>query len=208
MKKITLLVASFLVMGNLAKASATAKVDEMTTRDFSYNEPISFVERGIEFFVFPNGEFDFNTRPNDSQGDYYYKSAGKRTDVAQNRMPQNYGVLIEQDSFGRIRRIGNTFINYDFRDRVTRIGSIFVQYNRYAVSQIGGLTLVYDRFGNFVDMYGEVCRKTGFTNNYYYNHNNSNTYYGSANGYYGNNNNSGYYYKNGRNANEKEEENK
>lgn len=26
-------------------------------------EPIIFRERGIEFMLFPNGEFDFNTRP-------------------------------------------------------------------------------------------------------------------------------------------------
>ena len=31
------------------------------TRDrFDINEPISFTERGIEFFVFANGDFDFN----------------------------------------------------------------------------------------------------------------------------------------------------
>ena len=61
MKKITLLVASVLLVGNFAKASEIIKIaDERTMNRFSFDEPISFTERGIEFFVFLNGDFDFN----------------------------------------------------------------------------------------------------------------------------------------------------
>jgi hypothetical protein len=31
--------------------------------DFRNAEPIVFMERGVEFFVFADGQFDFNTRP-------------------------------------------------------------------------------------------------------------------------------------------------
>jgi len=152
---------------------------------FNLDEPISFTERGIEFFVFTNGDFDFNTRPNDSQGDYFFKSAGKkRANIAASRGAINYGTLIEHDSFGRVRRVGNTFINYDSRDRVSRIGTVYMKYNRFALTQIGGMTLVYNRIGAIVDVFGSVkSRQTyGFTSNYYetaYNHNyhNSNNYY-------------------------------
>jgi len=121
-KKITLLVASFFLVGSMAAASENPVFSDNTTiARFSFDEPISFTERGIEFFVFPNGEFDFNTRPDDSHGDYYYKTAGKRSTVIVQRGPINYGVRIEHDSFGRVRRVGNTFINYDYNDKVNKI---------------------------------------------------------------------------------------
>jgi hypothetical protein len=199
MKKITLLVASVLLLGNFAKASEIIKIaDERFVTRFSFDEPISFTERGIEFFVFPNGDFDFNTRPDDSHGGYQYKQAGKRTsDVNRgNNAPVNYGVLVEHDSFGRVRRVGNTFINYDSRDRVSRIGTVYMRYNRFALTQIGGLQIVYNRRGEIVDMFGQVKgRRSGFTNSYYgsnegYAHNDDNDYHDSTY-----NSNDYYYYK-------------
>jgi hypothetical protein len=195
MKKITLLVASVLLIGNVAKASEINFTDDANANRFSFDEPISFDERGIEFFVFPNGDFDFNTRPDDSQGDYFFKGAGKRgNDKVTNRGAVNYGTLIEFDSFGRVRRVGNTFINYDAHDRVNRIGSVYMRYNRFALTQVGGLQIVYNHFGEIVDMIGEVKgrRNQGFiyphygpttacnTNSNYdysYSYNNSNDYY-------------------------------
>jgi hypothetical protein len=189
MKKITLLVASILLLGNVATASELSFTDVATTR-FNNDEPITFTERGIEFFVFSNGDFDFNTRPNDTQGDYFFKGAGKKENKG--RRPQNFGVLIEHDSFGRVRRVGNTFINYDFSDRVTRIGSIYMKYNRFALAQIGGMRLVYNRFGDVVDTVGSIkgFRNHGFTNTRY-----ENTDYCDLD--YNTTNNSGgdYYYK-------------
>ncbi|MES2411126.1 MAG: hypothetical protein V4535_06745 [Bacteroidota bacterium] len=191
MKKITLLVASILLVGNAVNASEISKSGDEKRSRFSFDEPISFTERGIEFFVFPNGEFDFNTRPDDSQGDYYYKTAGKRGASTQARRPVNYGVRIEQDSYGRVRRVGNTFINYDNRDRVSRIGTIYMKYNRTALAQIGGLRIVYNRRGEIIDTVGRV---KGYSNSGYAfnNYNDDNHYVASNNN--GNNSNS-YYYK-------------
>lgn len=166
MNKITLLVAGILMLGNVANASAIIKTtDEETRTRFSFDEPISFSERGIEFFVFPNGDFDFNTRPEDSDGEYFYKGAGKKVGKTIERGgPVNFGTLVEHDSFGRVRRVGNTFINYDTRDRVSRIGTVYMKYNRFALMQIGGLRLEYNRFGEITDMFGSVKgrRNVGF----------------------------------------------
>jgi hypothetical protein len=192
MKKITLLVASVLLVVNIANAQRNDR--------FSFDEPISFTERGIEFFVFPNGDFDFNTRPTDSHGEFYFKGAGKKGADVQNkgshsRGPINYGVLIEHDSFGRVRRVGNTFINYDYNDRVTRIGSVYMRYNRFALSQVGGLRIIYDRRGDIVDLVGSVkgYRNNGYTSSYYgtttvctsdvdYSYNSVDNYYYKADG--------------------------
>ncbi len=196
MRTITLLAVTLLLTANVTKAQEGRNINlsvERTSR-FDNNEPISFVERGIEFFVFTNGDFDFNTRPNDSQGDYYFKSAGKRITTRGNR-PTNFGVLIEHDSFGRVRRVGNTFINYDINDRVTRIGTVYMKYNRFSLTQIGGMKIIYNRFGDIVDTVGFVKGRSygGFTHT---------TYYGTAQNYnnnycndYSYNDNNFYYYK-------------
>ncbi len=204
MKNFTLLVATILIAVNVTKASGVIKATDVTFKNsYSYNEPIEFMERGISFFVFPNGEFDFNTRPDDTYGNYYYKGAGRRYENNERRNQFNYGVLIENDSFGRIRRIGNTFINYDFNNRVSRIGSVFMRYNRFALAQIGGLQLVYNRFGEIIDSYGSVQanRNRGYSYNNYgssvgncvtgYSNNNENQYLENQNY----SNNDSYYYK-------------
>ncbi|MDN3677289.1 hypothetical protein QWY90_08170 [Flavobacterium paronense] len=187
MKKITLLVASILLFGSVANASEIIRKsgEEKRTR-FSFDEPISFTERGIEFFVFPNGEFDFNTRPDDSEGDYFYKTAGKRGS-SQERKPMNYGTRIEHDSFGRVRRIGNTFINYDSRDRVNRIGSVYMRYNRTALTQIGAMRIVYNRRGEIIDTIGNIKSYSGYAYN-------CSNYYDDDNYTASNYNESDYYY--------------
>ncbi len=200
MKTITLLVGSFLLATNAIFASELKTItDDFTTTSYRYDEPISFTERGTEFFVFANGEFDFNTQPDDSNGDFNYRKAGNKTLERCN--PSNFGVIIEQDSYGRVRRVGNTFINYDYAYRVNRIGSVYLKYNRYALSQIGGMKLVYNRQGEIVDTFGSIKgHRNGFIFNdysvasnhdYHYNNDNSNQEY----------NNDYYYYKtNGKKA--------
>lgn len=187
MRTITLLVASILLTTGLANAQERRISNtSLSTTRFSFDEPISFTERGIEFFVFTNGDFDFNTRPDDSQGDHHYRLAGKRTSEVNRTNPVNFGVLIEHDSFGRVRRVGNTFINYDSRDRVSRIGSVYMRYNRFALTQVGGMRIVYNRRGEIIDMIGQVKRNSGFI----YNNNATATTYGNGNNGSGN----GYYY--------------
>ncbi|HKX85364.1 MAG TPA: hypothetical protein VJL37_01740 [Flavobacterium sp.] len=165
MKKITLLVASIFLAGSMAHASENPVFSDNNEKaygkhkvDYRDAEPISFMERGIEFYVFPNGDFDFNTRPQDSNGNdgYYFKAAGRRATVTVERRPVNYGVRIEHDAFGRVRRVGNTFINYDGFDRVNRIGTVYMRYNSFALTQIGGLRIVYDRKRCIIDMFGQV----------------------------------------------------
>ena len=189
MNKITLLVASILLVGSAANASELIKNSGKVTRNnSSFDEPISFTERGIAFFVFPNGEFDFNTRPDDSQGDYFYKTAGRRGGKIERRGVVNYGVRIEHDSFGRVRRIGNTFINYDNNDRVNRIGTVYMRYNRMMLTQIGGMRIVYNRNGEIVDFIGNIKNYSNngycYDNNYYFQNSNYTASNYATNDYY------------------------
>ena len=150
MKQITLLVAVTLLAGTTMKAStvATTSNESRTTR-FSLDEPITFIERGISFYVFPNGEFDFNTETS-TDTEILYRTNGRRS----NNQPQ--GVRIERDASGKVRRVGNVFINYDFQNRIKRIGTVYMSYNRFALSQVGGLKIIYNRRGEIVNIFGSV----------------------------------------------------
>ncbi|MCY1308254.1 hypothetical protein D9M70_582460 [compost metagenome] len=89
------------------------------------------------------------------------------------------------------------FINYDAQDRIKRIGSVYMTYNRYALSQVGGLQLIYSRNGQIIDTVGSV------KGNAYAENTGSSYYYGSSSNY-GNNSNDNYYYKtNGTNPSKK-----
>ena len=175
MKKVTLMIASLLLI--VTSATATTNLVQETennlriTNRYRYTQPILFVERGVEFLIFPNGAFDFNTEIVDGPyGDdvYYRGNRSRRSSInatwgapgsavrytSVNRRPR--GVLVLHDRFGKVRRIGNVFINYDRFGRVKRIGSVYMRYRRGLLKQVGGLTIQYNRFGDMIGTQGFV----------------------------------------------------
>lgn len=120
MKKGLLLVVAILGLTNLFATNATNE----KIVNYKYDDAVTFLERGIEFHVFLNGDFDFN-----------------RNTIYNNR------TYIRKDHFGRIQQIGNTVINYGFNGNVTGIGNIPVRYNFGQLSSVGNLQVQYDRWG-------------------------------------------------------------
>lgn len=200
MKKITLLVASIFVFGG-SVVNAAEKIDFSVERrspvDFRNADPIVFTERGIEFFIFPDGQFDFNTRPSAGSTDGMYYKSGKKNGVNKtygapaNVRNGNYGVKVEHDYLGRVRRIGNVFINYDSNDRIKRVGSVYMTYNRYALERVGGLEIIYNRRGQIVDIVGSVKGGRGYE---YSQNNNHDHDYDNDNDNDQNSNDDDYYY--------------
>lgn len=182
MKKITfLVVASILLVGNMALASENPVFSDNTNRrgyyiDYRDAEPIIFRERGIEFMLFPNGEFDFNTRPSGPR--YHVNGTNGAPGTRGYYGPSERGIRVEHDNLGRVRRVGNVYINYDAFGRVKRIGTIYMNYNSFAVTKVGNMRIVYDRRGRIVDVYGFINHANGG-----YNYN-PGTHYSSGNGHY------------------------
>ncbi len=181
MKKITLLVAaSILLVGNMALASENPVFSGNTDRrgyhiDYRDAEPIIFKERGIEFMLFPNGEFDFNTRPS---GPRINGTSGAPRGMYYGTSER--GIRVEHDNFGRVRRVGNVYINYDAYGRVKRIGTIYMSYNSFAVTKVGNMRIMYDRRGRIVDVFGFINHANGS-----YCYNPRGTHYSGGNGGYG-----------------------
>ncbi|VXB74453.1 conserved exported hypothetical protein [Flavobacterium sp. 9AF] len=202
MKKITqVLVMAVLTLSlHTAKASDKKVYDDATERnyppvDYRYADPIVFMERGIEFYVFPNGEFDFNTVQTTRSNNLNRTHGAPGVRGNSRGYYGTTGTKVEHDYMGRVRRVGNVFINYDATGRVKRVGSVYMNYNSFALTQVGGLRIIYDRRGRIIDIVGTVNSYSGHytytTNNNHYQADNYNDYH-SDNGY--NNNDEDYYY--------------
>ena len=137
-------------------------------------QPISFVERGVEFIVFPDGSFDFNTEIG-TFGDFYYRSTisnkTRRSSIntthgAPGQDKFGSGVLVTHDASGKVRRIGNVFINYDRQGKIKRAGSVYMTYNRGngMLTQVGNLKVRYNTWGEIVNLYGHVNQESLFMN--------------------------------------------
>lgn len=152
-----------LAIMSLATVNAN-NTDKSTSKigvTYRYDDAVTFVERGVQFHVFLNGDFDFNTHyKNTRYVDYY----GKRTRT-------NRGVRIERDFKGRVRRVGNSFINYDSRGNVKRIGSVYIGYRFGQLTKVGNLRVEYDRWGN-PRFYGDVKYNDYCGDDVYYNDSN------------------------------------
>lgn len=177
MKRFLLLFATVLV--GLTSASATernhqnhkTKLDKANR--YRYAQPIIFVERGVEFLVFPDGSFDFNTNyGNTFYNDSYYRNrASKRSSINRtydspgmrvkhtSYRYKNTSVLVSHDRNGKVRRIGNIFLNYDRYGKIKRVGSVYMGYRRNGtLNQVGGLKVKYNHWGEIVFKRGQVNR--------------------------------------------------
>lgn len=104
------------------------------------NTPFIFIENGIEYAVFKNGDFDFNNIQSNSTGVHINTSY---INLSFNS-GRNYAPNVYTNQYGVITRINNTNILYDYNGRVQRIGSILLKYNNYGyVHTIGNLNIRY-----------------------------------------------------------------
>ncbi len=170
MKKLVLLFAGLLMgltpVSVLAETTSADKGKRLDiTKRYREMQPILFVERGVEFMIFPDGSFDFNT----NYGNQTYRPRTRRASInttfgtpgrrVHYSTPTSRGVLITHDYDGKVRRIGNIFINYDRFGRIKRAGSVYMKYdkNRHRqLRQVGGLHVKYNRWGKIIRTTGHV----------------------------------------------------
>lgn len=159
-----------MVLVGLTSATATTAGDAVLNgEDFNntryrYTQPILFVERGVEFLIFPDGSFDFNTEVYSTIPDndnYYYRRNRRGSNRTYGAPGTTYhrrdrGIIIRHDRLGRVRRIGNVFINYDRQGRIKRAGTVYMSYRRGQLKQVGGLRILYNRKGDVIGTRGHV----------------------------------------------------
>ena len=168
MKKQVLFLAMVLLGTTLATATtagdAVLNREDLNRIRYGFAQPILFIERGIEFLIFPDGSFDFNTEAfttSPHNDEFYYRRNRRGTNRTFGAPGTRYhngnrGILIRHDRLGRVRRIGNVFINYDRQGRIKRAGSVYMSYRRGQLRQVGGLRILYNRYGEIVGTRGYV----------------------------------------------------
>ena len=190
-----------LVLIGLTSANATKTNVAPQGEDYSnatryrYAEPIMFMERGVEFLIFPDGSFDFNTNPGDDIGyfndtSYYRENNSRRGSINTTQgahgtssriyysQPRSGGILIQHDFDGKVRRIGNVFVNYDRIGKVKRVGTVYMNYNRGGLlTQVGGLRITYNPWGEVVHSSG-VVNHNNSQYNFNLGHNQNSNYVG------------------------------
>lgn len=125
-------------------------------------KPIQFVEKGIKFYIYPNGKLDFNTHTRARYTTQYVYNNGRRYTK---RVPFSK-VRISRDHYGRVKRVGSVFINYNRFGKVSRVGSILIDYHHRKLARVGGLHIKYNRYGG-VRYIGQVKSRYPHRN---YNH--------------------------------------
>ncbi len=174
MKK--LLLAVLFLGGMTAQANEVTNLAQLE-KGTRYNQPqsITFIERGIEYVVYVNGEFDFIL--NQPQ-----QSFGRRGSVA-SAPGITYGVtyatprnFVRYGFNGEIVRVGRTQIRYNRYGDVNQIGSVRLRYHKGLLVRAGDLHINYDRRGFIRNVDGYVhhnhtncgiCGINGCTTNHF-----------------------------------------
>ncbi|RMZ50726.1 hypothetical protein EB822_06900 [Flavobacteriaceae bacterium PRS1] len=112
-----------------------------------YGNSFIFVEQGIEFAVFPDGQFDFNV--NRYGPDFGVQANFGNVNISFNT-GYNYNAYVQYDDYGAVIQIENVPIYYDFYGRISRAGSVYISYNSYGyVNRVGGLYIYYNRYHRY-----------------------------------------------------------
>jgi len=152
------LLFSALVLSTSSVMAVTLE-DKVATRNAytNFNDSFIFVENGITFSVFPDGEFDFyideriRMNPNMNFG---------RNNITLNS-GFDYNPFVQYDDFGAVIQIENIPVFYDFYGRVNQIGDINIRYNSGRISRLGGMQIFYDNRGfynnhrGFINIYNQ-----------------------------------------------------
>ncbi|PID71290.1 MAG: hypothetical protein CR985_00545 [Flavobacteriales bacterium] len=120
-----------------------------------YGNAITFVEDGVTFSIFQNGEFDFYINPR--EGLYANIDFGN-VSISYNS-GYNYDPYVQYDDYGAIIQIENVPIYYDYYGRIIRAGDVRIDYYGRRLHRVGGLRIQYN-------VHGHYTHCTGFINRY------------------------------------------
>lgn len=125
-------------------ASAVTLDNKVAPRNaYGYNNSFIFVENGITFSVYPDGEFDFYIdQRNNINANVNFGNANITFNSG-----YNYDPYVQYDDYGAVIQVENVPVYYDHYGRVAQIGGVDVNYYNGRVSRLGGLYVYYNNRG-------------------------------------------------------------
>jgi len=155
MKK--LLLAVLFLGGMTAQANTVTDLDLSIEKGKRYNQPqsITFTERGVEFEVFINGQFDF-ARTGER---FQIRNQGRRG-FTNNAPGHTYAVsfpyrgnsFVTYNRRGDIYQVGRNVINYNRKGKVNQIGTIALRYKNGKLARVGDMHVIYNRKGRIIKL--------------------------------------------------------
>jgi len=156
MKKLGTFIAVFLLTGVTAFATTTTKTGTHFI-ERGYGNSFIFVEQGVEFAVFPDGQFDFNV---DNYGPNFSAYADIGGVGISFNTGHSYDAYVQYDDYGAVIQIENVPVYYDYYGRIIQAGDVRIRYNRLGrIVRVGGLYVHYNRYNTY-------SHYTGFINIY------------------------------------------
>tara|TARA_R110001583_G_scaffold162719_1_gene314953 strand:+ start:7180 stop:8277 length:1098 start_codon:yes stop_codon:yes gene_type:complete len=165
MKNNILIFATFVFVSLSTFASTTTSTYNRYNNN--YGDSFTFVERGVTFSVFQNGEFDFYINPRNGLHVGYQNND---LNISFNS-GYNYDAYVQYDNYGAIVQVENIPIYYDYYGRVDRIGNINLNYRSGRLARLGGLYVHYNSYGSYSHYSGYI---NNYNRNYVYNRYHSN----------------------------------
>jgi len=157
MKKLVLLFIGLITLSSTTLAMSNENTETISRYNAVYDgSKYIFVENGIEFSVFPDGEFDFYI-PDYVQGVSVGVQAGP-VGISFNT-GYDYDPYVQYDDYGAVIQIENTPLYYDNYGRLIQAGDVRINYRRNRIVNVGGMYIHYNNFGVF-------SHYTGFINVY------------------------------------------
>ncbi|NER11167.1 hypothetical protein SAMN06265375_104155 [Muriicola jejuensis] len=153
MKNLLLILGAFVLSSSVE--ATTLDKNTMVSSVFGYNNSVIFVENGITFSVYPDGEFDFYI---DNRVNFGANINFRRSNITFNS-GFDYSPFVQYDDYGAVIQIENVPVYYDYYGRVSQIGGINIWYNNGRLRRVGGLYVYYNnrgffhRFNGFVNVY-------------------------------------------------------
>ena len=142
----------FLSIGAFASTKNTTTTTNNIRYNNDYGNSFNFVERGVTFSVFKNGEFDFYINPRTGLHVGYQ---GNGVNISYNS-GYDYDSYVQYDDFGAIIQVEDIYIDYDYYGRVSRIGNTNINYNRGRLVSLGSLRVYYDNYGHYSHYSGYI----------------------------------------------------
>lgn len=153
MKKLTTVVIAMMVMGIGSNAFST-NFNSSSTYLYDGSAYI-FVEGGVEFSVFKDGQFDFVYLGYAPNGSVNININMPNTNINYNS-GYNYDAYVQYDDYGAIIQIEEVPIYYDEYGRIIQAGNTEIRYQNRRIVRVGGLHIYYNNYGYFSHYSGYI----------------------------------------------------
>ena len=154
MRKLILLFTA-IVLGTLSTTASTTDGKVAIRNAYLNNNSFIFVENGITFSVFPDGEFDF----------FIGNRIGHQNRNITFNSGFDYSPFAQYDDYGAVIQVENVPVFYDHYGRVSTIGAVDIAYRNGRVFRVGNMHVYYNRRGFYDYHTGYINR---WNRNYVY----------------------------------------